>query len=161
MALSRRSFLKLSAATGAMALGVSGSKMMLTAFTENGKVNAESVGEWKPSNCQGCTTWCPVQIKVVDGRAIKVRGNPNCLAHRGNVCPRSHLGLQQVYDPDRIKVPMKRTNPKKGRYEDPQFVPISWDEAIDTITDKMMELRKNNETHKYAQIGRASCMERV
>lgn len=150
MALSRRGFLKLSAATGAMALGVSGSKMMLTAFTENGKVNAESVGEWKPTTCQGCTTWCAVQVKVVDGRAIKVRGNPNSKASRGNACPRTHLSLQQVYDPDRIKVPMKRTNPKKGRNEDPQFVPISWDEAIDTIADKMMELRKNNETHKYA-----------
>ena len=150
MAISRRSFLKLSAATGAMALGVSGSKMMLTAFAEKGKAHATSTGEWKPSTCQGCTTWCPVQIRIVDGRATGVRGNPNSLSHRGNVCPKAHLGLQQVYDPDRVKVPMKRTNPKKGRNEDPQFVPISWDEAINTIADKMMELRKNNETHKYS-----------
>lgn len=150
MAISRRGFLKLSAATGAMALGVSGSKMMLTAFTEKSKAHAASAGEWMPTTCQGCTTWCAVQVKVVDGRAIKVRGNPNSMASRGNACPRSHLALQQVYDPDRVKVPMKRTNSKKGRNEDPQFVPISWDEAIDTIADKMMELRKNNETHKYA-----------
>jgi anaerobic selenocysteine-containing dehydrogenase len=44
---------------------------------------------------------------------------------------------------------MKRTNPKKGRTEDPRFVPISWDEAMDTIADKMMELRRANEPHKF------------
>ena len=57
--------------------------------------------------------------------------------------------LQELYAPDRIKVPMKRTNPQKGRGVDPKFVPISWDEAMDIIADKMMELRKNNETQKF------------
>ena len=57
-------------------------------------------------------------------------------------CPRAHLGLQQVYDPDRVKTPMKRTNPNKGRDEDPQFVPITWDEALDTIADKIMDAQR-------------------
>ena len=56
--------------------------------------------------------------------------------------------LQQLYDPDRIKVPMKRTNPEKGRGIDPKFVPITWDEALDIVADKMMELRKANEPEK-------------
>ncbi|MFN2368229.1 MAG: molybdopterin-dependent oxidoreductase, partial [Desulfurivibrionaceae bacterium] len=68
----------------------------------------------------------------------------------GIVCPRSHLSLQQLYDPDRVKVPMKRTNPKKGRGIDPKFVPISWDEALNTVADKMMELRKAGEPEKFA-----------
>jgi anaerobic selenocysteine-containing dehydrogenase len=80
----------------------------------------------------------------------KLRGNPFSKANHGQICPRPHLALQQVYDPDRIKVPMKRTNPKKGRNEDPKFVPISWDEAMDTIAERMMELRENKETHKFA-----------
>jgi anaerobic selenocysteine-containing dehydrogenase len=66
------------------------------------------------------------------------------------MCPRPLLALQQVYDPDRIKVPMRRTNPSKGRDEDPGFVPVSWDEAMGLIADKMMELRQNEETHKFA-----------
>lgn len=149
MNVSRKEFLKISAAAGLLAAGVKFNKPMLSAFAQGSTGITYEEGQWKPSCCQGCTTWCPVQVKVVNGRAVKVRGNPNSLSHRGNVCPRAHLALQQVYDPDRIKVPMKRTNPKKGRYEDPKFVPISWDEAIDTIAGKMMELRKNNETHKY------------
>ncbi|MCK7494717.1 MAG: hypothetical protein MZW92_28950 [Comamonadaceae bacterium] len=37
---------------------------------------------------------------------------------------------------------MKRTNPAKGRGVDPKWVPITWDEALDTVADKMIELRK-------------------
>ena len=36
---------------------------------------------------------------------------------------------------------MKRTNPRKGRDEDPGFVPISWDEALDTVAKKLLEIR--------------------
>ena len=105
-------------------------------------------GEWIPSTCQGCTAWCPVEFFVQEGRIVKVRGNQLSKANGGYCCPRGHLMIQQTYDPDRIKVPMKRTNPVKGRGIDPKFVPISWDEALDTLADKMMELRKNNEPEK-------------
>ena len=160
MNLSRRGFLKATAATGLLAAGVKTANPVLTAFADGSTDKSSSAkGEWKASTCQGCTTWCPVQVYVADGRAIKVQGNPYSKANHGKICPRPHLALQQMYDPDRIKVPMKRTNPKKGRNEDPKFVPITWEEAIDTITDKMMELRKNNETHKYLLMrGRYSYM---
>ena len=146
--VTRRTFVKSSLAASA----VLGSGLSLTAFVPSKKARAateERAGEWLPANCQGCTSWCSLQIYVVDGRATRVRGNPHSKVNMGACCPRSHLGLQQVYDPDRIKVPMKRTNPEKGRGVDPQFVPITWDEALDTIADRIMELRKNEETHKY------------
>ncbi len=149
MKIRRRDFLKLSVATGAAAtIG----KPALNAFAESGGKKAamgELPGEWKATTCQGCTTWCPAEVFVQDGRAVKVRGNQHSKQNDGVICPRSHLGLQQVYDPDRLKVPMKRTNPKKGRGVDPKFVPITWDEALNTIADKMMELRKNDESEKY------------
>ena len=96
-------------------------------------------GEWVATTCQGCTQWCAIQIFVQDGRATRVRGNPLSKTNHGYVCPRGHLIPQQVYDPDRIKVPMKRTNPAKGRGVDPKFVPITWDEALDTVADKMID----------------------
>ncbi|MBU0480725.1 MAG: molybdopterin-dependent oxidoreductase [Proteobacteria bacterium] len=148
MKIKRRDFLKLSVAAGAAA---SMGRPVMNAFAEShgNKQIGEAPGEWKASTCQGCTTWCPVEIFVQDGRAVKVRGNPLSKQNDGSVCPRGHLSLQQVYDPDRVKVPMKRTNPKKGRGIDPKFVPISWDEAFNTIADKMMELRNNGEPEKY------------
>jgi anaerobic selenocysteine-containing dehydrogenase len=153
MRIKRRDFLKLSAMAGAAA-AIGGcaqpeTKMNSLAATGAKRTSSQGPGEWKASTCQGCTTWCPVEIFVQDGRAVKVRGNQYSKQNDGKVCPRGHLSLQQVYDPDRIKVPMKRTNPKKGRGVDPMFVPISWDEALNTVADKMMELRNNGEPEKY------------
>ena len=145
----RRNFLK-SATLGGV--GIATSAMILPrlkAFSQVADDYTPLESVWKSTTCQGCTSWCSQQVNVVNGRAVRVRGNANSKVNMGEGCVRSHMSLQQVYDPDRIKVPMKRTNPKKGRNEDPQFVPISWDEALDTIADKIMELRDNNETQKY------------
>jgi anaerobic selenocysteine-containing dehydrogenase len=147
--MTRRDFVKTSAVAGAtLALG-GGLKPTLRVLAETAMPPSEDVGEWIASTCQGCTSWCSKQVFVVNGRAVKIRGNSNSKVNVGAGCVRSHLALQQVYDPDRIKSPMKRTNPKKGRNEDPRFVPISWDEALNTIADKIMALRNNHETHKY------------
>ncbi len=147
MEIKRRDFLKLTAAVGAVAtIGLP----KLNAFAAGNAPEAGEApkGEWIPSTCQGCTAWCPVEFLVQEGRIVKVRGNQLSKANGGYCCPRGHLMIQQTYDPDRIKVPMKRTNPLKGRGIDPKFVPISWDEALDTLADKMMELRKNSEPEK-------------
>ena len=147
--ITRRDFVKASAVAGAtLALGV-GLKPTLRVLAETPMPSSKDVGEWIASTCQGCTSWCSKQVFVINGRAVKIQGNPNSKVNVGAGCVRSHLALQQVYDPDRIKMPMKRTNPKKGRSEDPRFVPISWDEALNTIADKIMALRNNRETHKY------------
>lgn len=147
--MSRRVFLMNAGAVGVVAT-VGGSPMLKFFTRDLAAQSSELMSQWVASTCQGCTTWCPVVVKVINGRAVHIRGNPRSLANHGKCCPRAHLALQQVYDPDRIKVPMRRTNPKKGRDEDPGFVPISWDEAMGLVADKMMELRANEETHKFA-----------
>ncbi len=156
----RSEFLK--AAAVAVVGAAAGAALLrpLRAFAEvDRKSNPAEKGQWKPTTCQGCTSWCAVEVFVEDGRAVKVRGNPRSKVNLGNCCSKSHLALQQVYDPDRLKVPMKRTNPRKGRDQDPKFVPITWDEALDTIADKILELRKNKETEKYMLMrGRYSYM---
>ena len=159
MKMKRRDFVKICSAT---TLGAAmAPKVLLTASSDKsgaGKVE-NMMGKWVSTTCQGCTTWCPAQAYVVDGRVVKVRGNPHSKANHGKICPRPHLAMQQMYDPDRVKTPMKRTNPKKGKNEDPKFVPISWDEALDAIADKMLELRKNEEPEKFAILrGRYSYM---
>lgn len=156
---SRRDFLKqASMGAGCAALLSSLGPRYLVA-AKAGASSGDIVGQWVSSTCQGCTSWCPVQVRVRDGLAVGLRGNPHSKANHGKICPRPHLALQQVYDPDRIKVPLKRTNPKKGRDQDPGFVPISWDEALDLIADRILELRENNETHKFCFLrGRYSYM---
>ena len=154
----RRNILKASAvAAGAAAIG--GTLPPLRALTVARETGNPEGGRWVSTSCQGCTTWCSAQVYVVNGRGIRVRGNPNAKTGVGNLCPRGHMVLQQVYDPDRVKGPMKRTNPRKGRNEDPRFVPISWSEAADMIADKLLELRRDQEPHKLCVMrGRYSHM---
>jgi len=146
MRIKRRDFLKAGLAAGALA-ALDGPFLNSLAFAESGKEGGVA-GSWMPSTCQGCTAWCPVEFYVQEKRVVKVRGNQLSKADSGYCCPRGHLMIQQLYDPDRIKVPMKRTNPQKGRGIDPKFVPITWDEALDAIADKMIELRKTGEPEK-------------
>ncbi|MEW5722154.1 MAG: molybdopterin-dependent oxidoreductase [Thermodesulfobacteriota bacterium] len=156
--LTRRRFIKLGLAAGATAAGT-GLLPGYRALAASNQPAVQPGGEWRAGTCQGCTSWCAQQVLVVDGRAVKVRGNPNSKVNGSASCPRAHLALQQLYDPDRIKKPMKRTNPQKGRDQDPRFVPISWEEALGLIADRIMELRKNQETHKYMLLrGRYSYM---
>lgn len=149
MEIRRRDFLKAGVAASA-SIALNG--LTLNAFA-NGKDHrigsgGTEPGQWIPSTCEGCTTWCAVEVFVQEGRAVKVRGNQHSKSNDGFVCPRGHLSLQEVYDPDRIKVPMKRTNPQKGRTEDPKFVPITWDEAITEIATRLNALRAAGESHK-------------
>ena len=150
MKLTRRAFSQASAATsGLLAAGCATQPPISSAMAPRKmRGGTPAKGEWVASTCQGCTQWCAIQIFVQDGRAVRVRGNPLSKTNHGYVCPRGHLIPQQVYSPDRIKVPLKRTNPVKGRGIDPKFVPITWDEALDIVADKMIELRRGNEPHK-------------
>lgn len=160
--MSRRDFVS-GAGRAALFIGLGGSPLLSRFSLASTEVDAAArrslAGKWVSSTCQGCTSWCPVQVRVINNQAVAVRGNPFSKANHGKICPRPHLALQQIYDPDRLKVPMKRTNPKKGRNEEPGFVPISWDEAMDTIAERILELRANDETHKYLFLrGRYSYM---
>ncbi|MDW7675303.1 MAG: molybdopterin-dependent oxidoreductase, partial [Bacillota bacterium] len=157
MKLTRRGFLQTSALAGVTAIGLVGCEFeeepIYDAIKEDRApkpVGKLAEGKWVGSGCTGCTSWCSTEAYVVNGRIVKVRGNANSKTNKKNSCPRLHLGIQQMYDPDRIKQPMKRTNSKKGRNEDPGFVPITWEEALNTIADKHAELINNGESHKFA-----------
>ena len=83
-------------------------------------------------------------MKVDAVEATEVEPNfAACDVHPGGgkVCVKAYGLVQKTYNPNRILQPMKRTNPKKGRDEDPGFVPISWDEALDTIAGKLNAVR--------------------
>jgi phenylacetyl-CoA:acceptor oxidoreductase len=85
-----------------------------------------------------------LRVRVEDGVATEI--NPDFSAAKvhpagGKICVKAYGLIQKTYNPHRILTPMKRTNPKKGRKEDPGFTPISWDEALDTIAGKMNAAR--------------------
>src|SRR6202521_1493787 len=83
-------------------------------------------------------------VRVEDGIATEV--GPNFAAAEihpagGKVCVKAFGLVQKAYNPHRILYPMKRTNPNKGRNEDPGFVRISWEEALDLVAAKLNAVR--------------------
>ncbi|MCZ7535106.1 MAG: molybdopterin-dependent oxidoreductase [Acidimicrobiia bacterium] len=70
----------------------------------------------------------------------------------GVICPKGNAAISQLYDPDRIQKPLKRTNPDKSSGADPQWEEISWDQALDEIAEKLQVLRDAKEAHKLLWI---------
>ena len=102
------------------------------------------------SACQGCLSNCPVLVTVEGGRAVRVRGNAASAATGGSACPALAITLEQEYDPDRVSTPLRRRSPRKGRGVNPQFEPVTWDEALDELADRMMALRRAGHPERFA-----------
>lgn len=92
---------------------------------------------WVTSVCQQCPGGCGIRVRLVDGYAVKLEGNPLHPLNRGRLCPKGHAGLQVLYDPDRIAGPLKRAGKRgEGRWE-----PIGWAEAVETVASRLKALR--------------------
>jgi len=88
--------------------------------------------------CRLCAGGCGLSARVVDGRVVKLDGNPFHPNNQGRLCPKGQAGLQVLYDPDRIKHPMRRA----GQRGSGQWVQVSWDEALSEVAGKLQEMRK-------------------
>lgn len=96
--------------------------------------NSVKSGKWINSTCKMCLHSCSTRVHVTDeGVVNKVEGNPTNPSNESGLCPKGNSSLLRLYDPQRIKTPLKRTNPRKGPDDDPGWVPISWEEALDTV----------------------------
>ncbi|HEY4658378.1 MAG TPA: hypothetical protein VIH11_02605, partial [Gemmatimonadaceae bacterium] len=98
-----------------------------------------------PTYCYQCVAG-PDLLKVVvrDGVAVGVEPNADVAGEHpacGKVCVRAYGLVQKLYNPARIKTPLRRTNPRKGRHEDPGWEPIGWDEALDLLAGKLRALQ--------------------
>jgi len=100
--------------------------------------------EWIPSTCNLCYGTCSILVHKVDGVAVKIEGNPKSTVGKGRLCGKGVSGLMTHYDPNRVRVPMRRTNPEKGIGIDPGWEEISWDEALDEIAGRLKKIRADD-----------------
>ncbi len=86
--------------------------------------------------CLDCHSRCGALVHVTDGVVTKVEGNPEHPLSRGIMCAKGNAVRQILYHPERVNYPLKRTRPKGD--PDPGWQQISWDEALDTISQKLL-----------------------
>ncbi len=128
--ISRRSFLKITAATGAAIAASAGSVKDFKAFAE--EIEDTEVTKI-PSLCNGCSSYCGVWAYVKNGRLWKIEGNETHMKSRGKICARGHGVAYNIYDPGRVSQPMKRVS-------DNNFQPITWEQAFQEIGGKMKDI---------------------
>ncbi|MFQ5821658.1 MAG: molybdopterin-dependent oxidoreductase [Candidatus Heimdallarchaeota archaeon] len=99
-----------------------------------------------PTYCFQCNCG-PDLLKVVVRNGVAAGIEPNFDAAKfhpaeGRVCAKAYSLIYKLYNPKRIKSPMVRTNSKKGWNEDPKWREISWDEALEILAEKLIEIRR-------------------
>ncbi|NQW24349.1 MAG: molybdopterin-dependent oxidoreductase [SAR202 cluster bacterium] len=85
---------------------------------------------WYASLCRVCPSCEGIVVRVMEGRAKKVQGNPFFPTNQGKSHARCESGLQALYHPDRIPSPLRRSGPRGSG----QFLPVSWQpNGIDSL----------------------------
>jgi anaerobic selenocysteine-containing dehydrogenase len=144
MSLKRRDFLKIA---GTTTIGLAFFDLTNCAFIPRKKTKKWQVEieHWVPSVCQECSGRCGILVRVLGERVVKIEGNPYHPTNRGRLCPKGHAGLQTLYSPDRIKGPLKKVGGKDSK----KWKSISWDEAINIVAEKLIDLRNSGEPHSF------------
>ncbi len=133
--LTRRTFLKASAATTAAAT-VAPSLLTAMETEQGGKdVSPVTLAERTaiPITCHFCNIQDGAIAYVENGRIVKLEGNPEHVSTRGRLCAKGNSGMWYTYDPDRILYPLKRV----GARGEGKWKRITWDEALTEISTRL------------------------
>ncbi len=93
---------------------------------------------WSTGICLQCPSGCGLRIRSVNHWPVKLEGIKDYPINKGRLCPKGQSGLQVLYDPDRIRHPLKR----KGKRGEGDWEKISWEEGIRLVVDRLKKLRQ-------------------
>ncbi len=149
MEISRRDFLRLlGISTAGVAAGSVGCNTIWSVPDEvvekiGGAPRRES---WKTSVCSLCPSGCGIKVRLIDGIPVRILGNSINPVNRNGLCPMGETGIEALFNPNRIKHPLKRV----GSRGENKWEKVSWDEAIQSIVTRLQSLREKSEPHKMA-----------
>ena len=87
--------------------------------------------------CESGTTSCGINAYIKEGKVVKVEGMKEFPQNLGTLCAKGNASRQYIYNKDRVLAPMKRTGKRgSGKFEE-----ISWDEAYEIISDKLLRIK--------------------
>ncbi len=130
--IDRRDFLRASALAAATvaAQRLAAGSTSHAAAPDADAAPTEAAPKWDKAPCRFCGTGCHVRVGVRDGRVVAIQGDVEAAVNKGLLCVKGyHVGLA-LYGKDRLTTPLLRKNGK--------LVPITWDQALDTIARRIM-----------------------
>ncbi len=148
MGLSRRDFLKNSVA-GATAATVG---LPLSMQAEAAVKAGERGWQWDKGVCRFCGTGCGIMVATKGGRIVATKGDPDAPVNKGLNCVKGYFNGKINYGKDRLTQPLLRMTDgkfdKKGK-----FTPVSWEQAIDIMEEKMRWAMKEKGPHGISIFG--------
>ncbi|NOZ74478.1 MAG: molybdopterin-dependent oxidoreductase [FCB group bacterium] len=148
--LSRRDFLKITGvATGGIVASAAFPQVLgLSEKTIQQLRRGEGTITWKNTACRLCPGGCSLSIKRLNEVPISLKGNTLSPINRGGTCPATYANLEILYHPDRLTIPMARP---EGPIQK-ELLPVSWDEALGSLSRNIQDLITRNQTYKIAII---------
>ena len=150
MRVTRRTFIKGAGAAGA-ALAVS--QVLKGPETLQAQEVAEPFTEdFVPTACWIGKQDCGMIARRINGRVISLTGNPANPRNVGTLCPKGVAQIAALYDPNRVKAPLVRTNEKgvPGTWRQ-----ASWDEALELAAEQIRTTREKDPSLVVWQKGRS------
>jgi len=135
--ITRRNFLKISAAGTATAILAGCSQeserwVTLEPYVRAPEEQLAGVPNYYATTCRQCPAGCGVIVRIMNGRAVKLEGNPEHPVNRGKLCARGQAGLQLLYNPDRVTGAARQE--ERGSRE---FESVAWNDAINAIYERI------------------------
>jgi anaerobic selenocysteine-containing dehydrogenase len=118
-------------ATGAAGLAPRALRFVLEPSTRPPEESLGGEETWYASTCRQCAAGCGILVRVVNGRARKIEGNPLHPLNRGKLCARGQAGLQTLYNPDRLRNAVRQAG-RGARASN-----LSNGTRLDALTDKI------------------------
>src|SRR6185369_17318380 len=147
--MKRRTFLQLGSMTAASALLAgcqSKNEKLIPYLVPPDEGVTPGRATYYASSCSFCTAGCGILVRVSEGRAKKIEGNPDHPVNLGRLCARGQSILQELYHPDRVTQPLRRTGPRGSG----EFQKISWAEGLGLLTVRLKELQAAHATDSLA-----------
>ena len=98
------------------------------------------------SACLLCPSRCGITGRVVDGRLVRITGNPLHPMSRGGICPRGVAGVQMLYHPERIGSPLVRSGARGAG----SWRPLSHDDALTRLAELLQGIRQEGKPEGLA-----------
>ena len=141
--INRRNFLKILGIGSAISAGTGMAMGSYLSAQDRFNMPEPITEDYIVSICKMCPGGCGIKVRSINGRAVKITGNPEHPVNRGRLCPKGEAGLQYLYHPDRIRTPLKRA----GERGSGKWTEIGWKEATKLVIENLSELRAKNKAH--------------
>lgn len=134
MTMDRRTFMKVSAAGGAGAYVAYKTLSHLGGLSTVEAAANPGVEDFVPTTCWIGKQECGILARRIDGRVVSLAGLPEHPRNVGKLCPKGIAQITALYDPNRVKTPLVRTN---GKGVAGEWRTAGWEEALGMLADKM------------------------